>query len=198
MKRSWLFLSVLLLLILLGACATPTPVPPTPVPPSPTPPPPPPSPTSPPAPPPVAPTATAAVAAPTAAPAEPTATAAPSAAEVPEVPIGNERRARDWDEDVAYLLFSRRTTASELVGGLGGIAYDPADCLRCHENAADVEGQIFYGPEFKDFAKNQWADMLSNPEGDVPIRDYDFVEAHQKRVELLLNVFPEQQIKQNP
>ena len=116
------------------------------------------------------------------------------------MPIGKERRRRDWDQDVAYLLFSRRTTASDLVGGLGGIAFDPTDCLRCHENAPDVEGQIFYGPEFTDFAKDQWMEMLSDPtaEGLAPIHDYDFIETHKKRVDLTFGVFPEQVIKQNP
>ena len=119
--------------------------------------------------------------------------------EIPPVPIGRERRARDWDADVASLLFSRRTASSDLVGGLGGIAFEPADCMRCHENAAGVEGQIFYGPEFKDFTKGQWPEMLTKPEeGVVPIRDYNFIEAHKRRVDLLLDVFPEQQIKQNP
>lgn len=126
--------------------------------------------------------------------AQPPAAAAPS-----PVPIGEERRGKDWDKDVETLLFSRRTTASDLVGGKGGIAFNPADCRRCHENAPDVEGQVFYGPEFKDFAKDQWTEMLSNPEtGKVPIRDYDFIEKHRKRVDLVLDVFPEAQIRQNP
>lgn len=120
--------------------------------------------------------------------------------EIPPVPIGKERRRRDWDEDVASLLFGRRTAASDLVGGLGGIAFDPTDCMRCHENAPDVEGQIFYGPAFEDFTKDQWQDMLSNAEAEglAPIHDYNFIETHEKRVDLLFDVFPEQQIKQNP
>lgn len=190
MKHYWLLLLPLTALVILAvACGGPAPTA-TPVPPSPTSPPPPPTATKPPPPPP--PTET-----PAPPPAAPTATPAP-AVEIPPVPIGKERRARDWDADVASLLFSRRTTSSDLVGGLGGIAFEPADCLRCHENAAGVEGQIFYGPEFKDFPTDQWADMLSDPEGDVPIRDYDFIENHEKRVDLLFNIFPEQQIKQNP
>lgn len=114
-------------------------------------------------------------------------------------PIGKERRGKDWDADVEALLFSRRTTASDLVGGTGGIAFNPADCRRCHENAQGVEGQVFYGPEFKDFRKNQWAEMLSRPEkGEVPVRDYDFIAQHQKRATLVYDVFPEAQIRQNP
>lgn len=127
---------------------------------------------------------------------------APPAAEIapPQpVPIGKERRGKDWDGDVEALLFQRRTTASDLVGGTGGIAFNPADCRRCHENAEGVEGQVFYGPEFKDFRKNQWAEMLSRPEkGEVPVRDYDFIAQHQKRVTLVHDVFPEAQIRQNP
>lgn len=188
-KRPWLLL-LAVLMILLVACGgeeeepTPTSVPPTPVPPTDTPVPPPtdtpvPLPTDTPVPP-------------------PTATPAP-AVEVPPVPIGRERRRRDWDTDVANLLFSRRTTASDLVGGLGGVAFDPTDCLRCHENAPGVEGQIFYGPEFEDFAKDQWPEMLSRPEeGLAPATDYNFIETHERRVGLLFDVFPEQQLKQNP
>lgn len=127
--------------------------------------------------------------------ATPTPSAKPTVA---PVPVGQTRRDRDWDNDIEALLFGRRTASSDLVGGLGGIAFNPKDCLRCHENASGVEGQIFYGPEFKDFAKNQWAEMLSNPETKVPVRDYDFVTAHEKRVDLTLGVFPEQQVKQNP
>lgn len=98
------------------------------------------------------------------------------------------------------LLLGRRTASSDLVGGPGGIAFKPKDCLRCHENAAGVEGQVFYGPQFKDFTKDQWKEMLSKPEaaGQVPIAKYDFIETHQKRADLLLSVFPEQQLKQNP
>ncbi len=177
---------VVLLPVLVVACARPTP---TPVPPTPTSPPPPTPTPVPPTPTPVPPTPTPAP------PPPPTATPGP-VVEIPPVPIGNERRARDWDADVTYLLFSRRTTASDLVGGLGGIAFNPADCMRCHENAPGVEGQIFYG--FEDFAKDQWLDMLSKPEGNVPVRDYNFIEAHQKRVDLVFDVFPEQQLKQNP
>ncbi|MFQ5857454.1 MAG: hypothetical protein ACE5LU_17750 [Anaerolineae bacterium] len=188
--QAWLLpLAVLtiLMLVLAVACGGPTPAP-TPVPATPTSPPPtdtpvPPPPTDTPAPPPPA----------------PTATPAPPVVEIPPVPIGKERRARDWDADVADLLFSRRTAASDLVGGLGGIAFDPTDCMRCHENASDVEGQIFYGPEFKEFDKDQWLEMLSRPEeGLAPAADYDFIETHEKRVDLLFDVFPEQQIKQNP
>lgn len=114
-------------------------------------------------------------------------------------PIGKERRGKDWDADVEALLFQRRTTSSDLVGGTGGIAFNPADCRRCHENAEGVEGQVFYGPAFKDFAKNQWADMLSRPEkGEVPVRDYDFIAQHEKRVTLVHDVFPEAQVRQNP
>jgi hypothetical protein len=119
--------------------------------------------------------------------------------EIPAVPIGNERRARDWDADVASLLFGRRVASSDLVGGLGGIAFDATDCLRCHENAEGVEGQIFYGPAFEEFARDQWLEMLGRPEdGLAPVEDYDFIETHEKRVELFFDVFPEQQIKQNP
>jgi hypothetical protein len=117
---------------------------------------------------------------------------------VPPVPIGDARRERDWANDVQALLFARRTAPSDLVGGLGGIAFNPKDCLRCHENAAGVEGQIFYGPQFTDFAKDQWKEMLSNPEGAVPVSTYDYVEAHAKRVDLTLEVFPAQVLKQNP
>ncbi|MFQ5847013.1 MAG: hypothetical protein ACE5IQ_04975 [Candidatus Methylomirabilales bacterium] len=120
------------------------------------------------------------------------------AAEVGRVPIGKARRARDWDRDTAYLLFSRRATSSDLVGGLGGIAFNPKDCMRCHENAAGVEGQIFYGPAFKEFTKDQWPDMLSQPEKrHVPVKSYDFIETHKKKVKLLFGVFPEQVLKQN-
>jgi len=121
------------------------------------------------------------------------------AAEAPPVPIGRERRARDWEADVTSLLFSRRTASSDLVGGLGGIAFNPRACLRCHENAPGVEGQVFYGPAFRDFAKDQWPEMLSNPEkGHVPIKDYDFFKTHRRPVELFFEIFPEQVLKQNP
>ncbi len=129
----------------------------------------------------------------------PTQVEAPQLPAPAPVPVGRERRDKDWDADVAALLFARRVTASDLVGGLGGIAFDPAACRRCHENAQGVEGQVFYGPQFKDFAKDQWPEMLSRPEtGQVPIKDYDFVKEHEKRVELVYGVFPEQQVKQNP
>lgn len=122
-----------------------------------------------------------------------------SAEKLLPVPVGRERRARDWNGDVTYLLFSRRTAASDLVGGRGGLAFNPKDCLRCHENAAGVEGQIFYGPAFKDFARNQWPEMLSKPESGVtPIRSYDYFKTHRKPVNLVVDVFPEQVLKQNP
>ena len=115
------------------------------------------------------------------------------------VPIGKERRARDWEGDVKSLLFDRRVGSSHLVGGLGGIAFNPKDCMSCHENDPDVEGQVFYGPDFKGFEKDQWPEMLTRPEkGETPARAYDFVETHEKKVKLIHNVFPAQVLRQNP
>lgn len=122
----------------------------------------------------------------------------PEAPSQPPVPIGKEREAKDWEADVTTLLVSRRTTSSDLVGGLGGIAYDPSKCKACHGNPSPV-GLVFYGPENKDFAKDQWLQMLGRPEkGEAPARDYNWIEQHKSRVELRYGVFPESQLRQNP
>ncbi len=178
MKKSTVLVT-LALAFLLAACApTPTATP-TAVPPSPVPP--------------TAVPPTAVVLIPTAAP------------EVPEVPIGNERRDREWAADVMALLYARRVSASDMVGGQGGLAFTASDCMSCHENAPGVEGQIFYGPNFTDFAKDQaWVqdstDMHGRPDqAYVPALElYDFLKTHLPRVDMKTGEFPEHILRQNP
>ena len=75
-------------------------------------------------------------------------------------PIGKPRTDKDFSKDVEDLLFSRRVAVSDLPGG---VAFKPKDCLRCHENEPDVEGQIFYGNP--DFAKDlNWPKYIGNAE----------------------------------
>lgn len=136
-------------------------------------------------------------------PPEPTAvpTVAPApGVSIPPVPVGKERRAREWDSDATALLYGRRISSSDLVGGFGGVGFEATDCLRCHENAEGVEGQIFYGPNFTDYNADQWPDMLSDPEtGLQPVLDsYDFLETHDPRVALDTGILPEHILRQNP
>jgi hypothetical protein len=122
-----------------------------------------------------------------AAPTEAAPTEAPSEAEAPaamEVPVGNEWRAREWDEAMADVLGSRRASGSDVTGGRA-VVFDATDCMRCHENAEGVEGQIFYGPDFTTFAEDQvWVNeagesVLAVPdEGLTFSRDYDFIITH--------------------
>ncbi|GAB4525225.1 MAG: hypothetical protein Fur0018_09540 [Anaerolineales bacterium] len=142
--------------------------------------------------------------APTKASAPPTEAPAPTeaapAVQVPAVPVGKERRARDWDSDLAAILYGRRVSSSDLVGGYGGVAFDATDCLRCHENAEGVEGQIFYGPNFTAFADDQWPDMLSDPAtGLQPVLDsYDWLASHEPKVTYDTGIFLEHILRQNP
>ena len=113
--------------------------------------------------------------------------APPSQEETPlvtEVPVGRAWRARQWDEALTNVLEARRGSGSDVTGGRA-VVFDATDCLRCHENAKDVEGQIFYGPKLTGFAKDQeWLNeagqsMLNRPdEGYTPTHEYNFVKAH--------------------
>lgn len=116
-------------------------------------------------------------------------------------PTAKPRTAREAAADVERLLFDRRIASSDLVGGGGGVAFRARACLKCHENSAGVEGQIFYGGgrgPFKDFAKDQWIEKLAEPEKKhAPTLQYDFVKTHEKRQKLNVGEFHEQILKQN-
>lgn len=184
-----------------GGEPTPTAAPPT----SPPPPPPTNTPVPPPAPtkaPPPAPTE-----APPPAP-SPTQEAAVEAPLVTEVPIGQERRARNWDAAMEEVLRARRASGSDVTSGLA-VVFDAKDCMRCHENAEGVEGQIFFGPDLLTFAEDQvWVNeagvsILARPDEDyVPTHDYDFIKAHiPEKVNATIyenGAIPPNVIRQNP
>lgn len=109
-------------------------------------------------------------------------------------PIGKPRSAKDFEKDVADLLFDRRVAVSDLPGG---VAFKPKDCMRCHENDPDVEGQIFYGyPDFKKDVK--WPNYIGNAEKKIaPSLKYDFFKTHEKKAKLTRKGNPEQIMKQN-
>lgn len=115
-----------------------------------------------------------------------------------EVPIGKPRTDREFAADVEQLLYDRRISHSDLLSGGLRDAYKVKGCAKCHENAAGVEGQIFYGPNFKDFAKDQKTKNRAITEKRVaPGRDYDFVKTHEKRQKLWVGEVHEQLLKQN-
>jgi hypothetical protein len=115
-----------------------------------------------------------------------------------EVPIGKPRTDREFAADVEQLLYDRRISHSDLLPGGLKDAFKVKGCTKCHENAAGVEGQIFYGPNFKDFAKDQKTQNRAVPEKRIaPGRDYDFVKTHGKRQKLWVGEVHEQLLKQN-
>lgn len=115
-----------------------------------------------------------------------------------EVPIGKARTDKEFAADVDQLLYDRRISHSDLLPGGLREAFKVRACAKCHESAPGVEGQIFYGPNFKDFAKDQKTENRAIPEKRVaPGRDYDFVKTHEKRQKLWVGEVHEQLIKQN-
>ncbi len=115
-----------------------------------------------------------------------------------EVPIGKPRTDREWAADVEDLLYARRISHSDLLPGGLREAYKVRACAKCHENTPAVEGQVFYGPNFKDFAKDQKTQNRAIPEKRiVPGREYDFVKTHEKRQKLWVGEVHEQLLKQN-
>lgn len=109
-------------------------------------------------------------------------------------PIGKPRTDKDFTKDIGDLLYGRRVAVSDLPGG---VAFKPKDCMRCHENDPDVEGQIFYGyPDFKKDVK--WPGYLGNAEKkNAPSLKYSFFETHKKKVKLTPQGDLEQRLKQN-
>ena len=115
-----------------------------------------------------------------------------------EVPIGKPRTDRQWAADVEQFLYDRRISHSDLLPGGLKAAFKVKGCTKCHESAPGVEGQIFYGPNFKDFAKDQKTKNRAIPEKRIaPGRDYDFVKTHEKRQKLWVGETHEQLLKQN-
>ena len=115
-----------------------------------------------------------------------------------EVPIGKPRTEREFTADVEQLLYDRRISHSDLLPGGLKEAYRVKACAKCHENASAVEGQIFYGPNFKNFAKDQQTKNRAIPEKRItPGRDYDFVKTHEKRQKLWVGEVHEQLLKQS-
>ncbi len=115
-----------------------------------------------------------------------------------EVPIGKPRTEREFTADVEQLLYDRRISHSDLLpGGLKEV-FKVKACAKCHENAPGIEGQIFYGPNFKTFAKDQETKNRAIPEKRIaPGRDYDFVKTHEKRQKLWVGEVHEQFLKQS-
>ena len=109
-------------------------------------------------------------------------------------PIGTPRTDKDFSKDIGDLLFDRRVAISDLPGGL---AFKPKDCMRCHENEPDVEGQIFYG--YPDFKKDVvWPNYIGNAEKKIaPSLKYNFMETHKRKAKLTPKGNPEQLMKQN-
>ena len=109
-------------------------------------------------------------------------------------PIGKPRTEKDFTKDIGDLLYGRRVSVSDLPGG---IAFKPKDCMRCHENDPDVEGQIFYG--YPDFKKDlNWPKYIGNAEKKIaPSLKYNFLETHKKKVKLTPQGDLEQRLKQN-
>lgn len=115
-----------------------------------------------------------------------------------EVPIGKPRTDKEFAADIEQLLYDRRISQSDLLPGGLKEAYKVKGCAKCHENAPGVEGQIFYGPNFKDFAKDQKTkNRAITPKRIAPGRDYDFVKTHGKRQKLWVGEVHEQILKQN-
>ncbi len=115
-----------------------------------------------------------------------------------EVPIGKPRTDRDFAADIEDLLYARRISHSDLLPGGLQEAYKVKGCAKCHENAPAIEGQIFYGPNFKDFAKDQKTkNRAITPKRIAPGRNYDFAKTHQKRQKLWVGEVHEQLIKQD-
>lgn len=124
------------------------------------------------------------------------ASALPAASQ--EVPIGKPRTDKEFAVDVEQFLYDRRISHSDLAPGGLKEAFKVKACAKCHENAPGVEGQIFYGPNFKEFTKDQKTKNRAVPEKRVaPGRDYDFVKTHEKRQKLWVGEVHEQLIKQN-
>lgn len=115
-----------------------------------------------------------------------------------EIPIGTPRTDKEFAADVEQFLFDRRISHSDLLPGGLRDAYKVKACAKCHENAPAVEGQIFYGPKFTDFAKDQKTQNRAITQKRIaPGRDYDFVKTHEKRQKLWVGEVHEQLIKQN-
>lgn len=115
-----------------------------------------------------------------------------------EVSIGKPRTDREFAAEVEQLLYDRRIAHSDLLPGGLRDAFKVKACAKCHENAAQVEGQVFYGPNFTDFAKDQKTKNRAIPEKRIaPGRDYDFVKTHEKRQKLWVGEAHEQIFKQN-
>lgn len=115
-----------------------------------------------------------------------------------EVPIGKPRTEREFAADIEQFLYDRRISHSDLLPGGLKDAFKVKACAKCHENAPAIEGQIFYGPNFKDFAKDQQTKNRAIPEKRIaPGRDYDFVKTHQKRQKLWVGEVHEQLLKQS-
>jgi hypothetical protein len=115
-------------------------------------------------------------------------------AAVAKPPIGKPRTDKEFSKDISDLLFDRRVAVSDLPGG---IAFKPKDCMRCHENEPEVEGQIFYGnPDFKKDVN--WPNYIGNAEKKIaPTLKYNFLETHKKKVKLTPKGNLEQKLKQN-
>lgn len=115
-----------------------------------------------------------------------------------EVPVGTPRTDKDFAANVEDLLYARRISHADLAAGGLKEAYKVKGCAKCHENSPQIEGQVFYGPNFKDFAKNQKTQNRAVPEKRIaPGRDYDFVKTHEKRQKLWVGEVHEQILKQN-
>lgn len=115
-----------------------------------------------------------------------------------EIPIGTPRTDREFGADIEQLLYDRRISHSDLLPGGLRDAYKVKACAKCHENAPAVEGQVFYGPNFKDFAKDQKTQNRAVTEKRIaPGRDYDFVKTHERKQKLWVGEVHEQLIKQN-
>lgn len=115
-----------------------------------------------------------------------------------EVPIGAPRTDKQFAADVEELLYARRIAHSDLVAGGLKEAYKVKACAKCHENSPQVEGQIFYGPGFANFAKDQKTQNRAIVDKRIaPGRDYDFAKTHEKRQKLWIGEVHEQLLKQN-
>ncbi len=115
---------------------------------------------------------------------------------VTEVPIGNARTDAEFESDILYLLEMRRSSISDIPET---ILFKADNCMKCHENKPDVEGQIFYG--YPDFAKDVvWEGYIAHPEKiHAPSLQYDFYDTHfalKKKVPLKKGVDMEQILKQ--
>ncbi len=114
------------------------------------------------------------------------------------VPVGKARTPAELAADVEQLLFDRRIHTSDLTTPLPRVAFKVAACMKCHENRPGVEGQTFYGPAFKDYAKDQKTENRSIPAKRLAAgRDYDFVKTHTKHQKLWVGEVHEQVLKRN-